>query len=115
MRVLVFSLVTVLFVSMSFIQTASTHNCHDSETTVPALLQTDVGSGCEHESKDHASCCADMTMRHCSSGSLLFVGQPSFMGTASTSTPLRVDAPIDTSIRVKHSSTLFRPPITIAA
>lgn len=114
MRILVFSLMTVLMVSTSFVQTSAAHVCHDSEKSASVLLQTDAGSDCEHASEEHDACCADLAMRHCSSGSVLFVGQPSFIDTALMSTPLKVDAPIDTSIRIKHSSTLFRPPITTA-
>lgn len=114
MRILVLSFMIVFLASMSLGQTAGAHACLDSEKSQTVLLETGIDSNCEHENSDHKSCCTDLAMRHCSSGSVLFVGQPSTMAAAPLTSPFKVEAPIDTAIRAKHSSTLFRPPITTA-
>ncbi len=104
----------VILVSMSFSQTADAHACHDDGQMQHSMMQEADASDCEHEEQKHNSCCADMTIRHCSGGSVLFVGQSSSVNAAAVNLSAKVDAPIDTSIRAKHASNLFRPPIITA-
>ncbi|SFR38901.1 hypothetical protein SAMN04488070_0347 [Pseudidiomarina maritima] len=110
MQVRILLVMAVLLVSMSFSQTADAHACHDDGQMQHSMMQEADASGCEHEEQKHNSCCADMTIRHCSGGSVLFVGQPSSVNAAAVNFSTKVDAPIDTSIRAKHASNLFRPP-----
>jgi len=109
-QVRILLVMAVLLVSMSFSQTADAHACHDDGQMQHSMMQEADASGCEHEEQKHNSCCADMTIRHCSGGSVLFVGQPSSVNAAAVNFSTKVDAPIDTSIRAKHASNLFRPP-----
>ena len=114
MQVRILLLMTVLLVSMSFPQTADAHACHDNGQMQHSMMQEASASDCEHEKQKHNSCCADMTIRHCSGSPILFVGQSSSVNTAVINLSSKVDSPIDTSIRVKYASNLFRPPIIIA-
>ena len=114
MLIRILLLMTVLLVSMSFSQTADAHACHDDGQMQHSMMQEADASDCEHETQKHNSCCADMTIRHCSGGSVLFVGQSSSVNAAAVNLSAKVDAPIDTSIRAKHASNLFRPPIITA-
>lgn len=107
-------LMTVLLVSMSFSQTAEAHACHDNSQMQHSTMYEADTNDCEHETQKNNSCCADMTIRHCSGGSVLFVGQYSSVNAAAVNLSAKVDAPIDTSIRAKHASNLFRPPIITA-
>jgi len=107
-------LMTVLLVSMSFSQTAEAHACHDNSQMQHSMMYEADTNDCEHETQKHNSCCADMTIRHCSGGSVLFVGQSSSVNAAAVNFSTKVDAPVDTSIRAKHASSLFRPPIITA-
>ncbi|EAQ32950.1 MULTISPECIES: hypothetical protein [Idiomarina] len=114
MLIRILLLMTVLLVSMSFSQTADAHACHGKGQMQHSMMQKADVSDCEHEKQKHNSCCADMTIRHCSGGSVLFVGQSSSVNAAAVNLCAKVDAPIDTSIRAKHASNLFRPPIITA-
>ncbi|OZB04560.1 MAG: hypothetical protein B7X54_07695 [Idiomarina sp. 34-48-12] len=114
MLIRILLLMTVLSVSMSFSQTAEAHACHDNSQMQHSMMYEAGTNDCEHETQKHNSCCADMTIRHCSGGSVLFVGQSSSVNAAAVNLSAKVDATIDTSIRAKHASNLFRPP-TITA
>ena len=114
MLIRILLLMTVLLVSMSFSQTADAHACHGKGQMKHSMMQKADVSDCEHEKQKHNSCCADMTIRHCSGGSVLFVGQSSSVNAAAVNFSTKVDAPVDTSIRAKHASSLFRPPIITA-
>ena len=104
----------VLLVSMSFSQTADAHACHDDGQMQHSMVQKADASDCEHEEQKHNSCCADMTVRHCSGSSVLFIGQLSSVNALAVNLSSKVYAPIDTLIRAKHASNLFRPPIITA-
>ena len=114
MLIRILLLMTVLLVSMSFSQTAEAHACHDNSQMQHSMMYEADTNDCEHETQKHNSCCADMTIRHCSGGSVLFVGQSSSVNAAAVNFSTKVDAPVDTSIRAKHASSLFRPPIITA-
>ncbi|KJY97159.1 HYC_CC_PP family protein [Pseudoalteromonas ruthenica] len=113
-RVLISLLMAVLLVLMPFSQTADAHVCHDNGQMQHSTMQEADARDCENGEQEHNSCCADMTIRHCSGSSVLFVGQSSAVNAAAINFSTKVDSPIDTSIRAKHASNLFRPPIIIA-
>ncbi|MEA3588834.1 hypothetical protein J6I75_10775 [Pseudidiomarina sp. 1APP75-27a] len=114
MQIRILLVMAVIVVSMSFSQTADAHACHDDGQMQHSMMQEADASDCEHEEQKHNSCCADTTIRHCSGGSVLFVGQSPSVNAAAVNFSTKVDAPVDTSIRAKHASNLFRPPIITA-
>ena len=107
-------LMIALLVSMSFSQAAGDDSCHDNGQMQHSMMQKADANACEHQKQKHNSCCTDIKIRHCSVSSVLFVGHSSSVNTATVNLSSKIDSLIDTSIRAKYASNLFRPPIITA-
>lgn len=114
MPIRILLLVTILLTSLSFPQTADAHSCPDNGKMEHSMVMQSDSIVCEHNKVDHDTCCADMTLLHCSGGAVLFIGEASSVNTIRMKLSSKVDSPLDTLVRAKHASNLFRPPIVIA-
>lgn len=109
-------LITIILISLSFPEAASASDmCSGDNEVQPLVGEPGPGTNkCPHAHSNLDNCCSDMTLRHCSGALALFISNDPSMRIIAMQFSLKIELPVDTLLRTKHATNLFRPPITTA-